>query len=138
MTEHSGLALDGQWDLYVDSVSGDLAVESAIDEVKKDLALTVGRALDGEVGNVMDDGRLSDIEIYTRKLLLSDPRVDAIEQADASVPSNDPDRMVLDITVLLGTYTRIVEEDTDGDGDLEEVELEIAFNDGSVVRTEVL
>lgn len=111
----SGLSLDEQWDLYVDESSGDLAFDSADREVRKDLAFILGRALNGEgsensgvVGRVIDEGRAGDLRLRIRKLILSDERIDTVENIEVNP---DIDGSELEIEIEATTVTGVQIED---------------------------
>jgi len=122
----SGLSLDEQWDLYVDERSGDLSSTEEGDELMKDLAFILGRALTGSeigtdvdeddpnstrrsagiVGKVIDEGRAGDIRLRVRKLILSDPRVDTVEQVEVGTVNNGTE-LEIDITLITVTGIEI-------------------------------
>jgi len=124
----SGLALDEQWDLYVNERDGDLSFNEEGSELLKDLAFIVGRALTGSeigtdvdeddpnsdrrsrgvVGKVIDDGRAADIRLRVRKLVLSDERVDTVEEIEVETVNNGSE---LEISISLTTVTGIQIDD---------------------------
>jgi len=115
----SGLSLDENWDLSINTASGDLDAENAGDELKKDLALLVTRGINNSkfTGGVLGDGQERDLGIYLRKLLRSDPRVESVDSVTVSSSRTDQ-RVDADVRLTAGTYT----DDIDGDGESETVE----------------
>lgn len=102
----SGLSLDEQWDLYVDESSGDVAFEEASEEVQKDLAFILARALKPVVGEFIDEGGAADIRLRVRKLILSDDRIDTVDEVEV-IPDTDGDRLDIDVTATTVTGVEI-------------------------------
>lgn len=98
----SGLSLDEQWDLYVDKSSGDLASDRGTDEVEKDLAFILGRALSDVAGDFIDDGKAGDIRLSVRKLVLADDRIDTVENIDVRQETID-DELKIQVTATTVT-----------------------------------
>lgn len=96
----SGLSLDEKWDLYVDPSSGDLQNDTGSEELRKDLAFIFARALQKYVGEFIDDGRAADIRLFSRKLVLSDPRIDTVESLEVQSNTQGTE---LEIDVLATT-----------------------------------
>jgi hypothetical protein len=100
MVDQLGLSLDENWDLYVDGSTGDLAIDEGPTEIRKDLAFNVGRLLEGEVGDFVDDGRAADIKLKVKKLLQGDPRIASVESIDVTIPENQPDELDIDAVLI--------------------------------------
>lgn len=115
----AGLSLDDQWDLSVDTTSGDLEADSGINELEKDLAFAVARGINNSkfTGGVMSDGQVADLGLYLKRLLRSDPRVISVDSVDVRT-SNRNQRVDADIVLTVGSY----QDDVDGDGEVETVE----------------
>jgi hypothetical protein len=139
MVEQSGLSLDQQWDLYIDESTGDIGIDTAVDEVKKDLALAVGCGVTSQQieGAPLDPGQLADVELYIRKLVRSDPRVSSVPNV-AVDGDGTTDTLSVAITAELGTFEQVVEEDIDSDGVPEQIRLEVSFENGELVEADVL
>jgi hypothetical protein len=85
----AGPSLDSQWDLFVDESNGDLAFSEGGEELRKDLAFNVGVVLAGEVGSVLSQGQLRDLEILVKRIIQDDPRIDAVDSIKAHQPAQN-------------------------------------------------
>lgn len=103
----SGLALDGQWDLYVDDSNGDLAFSEAGEEVRKDLAFQIARLLEPFVGTYLGDGKRADVRIAVRKLIANDPRIAEINQLEVTIPDTRRDEIQIDALLTTTGDTQI-------------------------------
>lgn len=104
----AGLSLDEYWDLYVDETTGDLEIDEGLIEVRKDLAFAIGRALQDEVGGVMTDGRISDIELYVEKIVVADDRIDTVDSVGAQFDTRKDE---VEIRVVATTVTGVTLDD---------------------------
>lgn len=105
----SGPSLDENWDLYVDSSSGDLAISDGPEELRKDLAFNVGIYLRQFVGDYITPGLQSDIRVGARDVILSDPRISEIQSIEVSKPASNSDDLSIDVTALTVEGTEIDE-----------------------------
>lgn len=99
----SGWALDGQFDLQVDTASGDVDYSEGEDELVKDISLNLATALDGAVGSVMNDGQQADVELLVERIVVSHPGVNSAT-ATASFINRD-DELEIDMTIQTDSGT---------------------------------
>lgn len=111
----SGPSIDQNFDLEIDT-SGDIDATSGPNELRKDLAFSIGAALtdgtgisrprsmrNGLVGEVAggNNGVIEDAEQAIERVAEQDPRVDAVLNISASIPSGAVDSVDVSIRLLV-------------------------------------
>ena len=117
MSYGSGLALDENFDLVIDSV-GDLDYTEGVSEVEKDLAFRVTSALrygtgveqpasmsEGAVGGTLRPGDLADMELVVSDIISSDPRISGVRSVDVDLVDDNSGEVSVTSKVVIDTET---------------------------------
>lgn len=107
----AGIALNEDWDFEVDS-TGDLLATTGIAELEKDVAFNVAREWEDSIGRRVDASAKKQIQITAQSVLLSDDRIDTVNNVTARQVNGHANKfeVVADVdTIVSGSIDLIFE-----------------------------
>lgn len=103
----SGIALDEEWDFSINA-TGDLEATQGVDELEKDLAFFTATELQERIGRPISKNALKKVEITVGQIASDDPRVEEVQEVNASKTENEGDyRVELVVRTVEGVVENI-------------------------------